>query len=117
MSIAPTATAASDRLLHLIARIEALPDFAEVVESLQAGHAATLDGVWGSSSALVAAALARAAPAVLVVVCPRLEEDSRTDRQLEPLFFATRRAVSRVRIAAGRKDGSGRGGRRSSAAC
>src|SRR5271170_6804984 len=74
MSSAPIATAAPDRLLQLIERIETLPDFAEVVESLQAGHAATLDGVWGSSCALVAAALARAAPAVLVVVCPRLDE-------------------------------------------
>ncbi len=74
MSSAPIATAASDRLLQLVGRIEALPDFAEVVESLQAGHAATLDGVWGSSCALVAAALAREAPAVLVVVCPRLDE-------------------------------------------
>ena len=56
MSAAPTATAASDRLEHLVGRIDALPDFVEVVESLQAGHAATLDGVWGSSCALIAAA-------------------------------------------------------------
>ena len=62
MPAAPTATAASDRLQQLVGRIEALPDFAEVVESLQAGHAATLDGVWGSSCALIAAALVRAAP-------------------------------------------------------
>ncbi len=74
MPAAPTATAAPGRLQQLVERIEALPDFAEVVDSLQAGHAATLDGVWGSSCALVAAALARAASAVLVIVCPRLDE-------------------------------------------
>ena len=74
MSSASMATVASDRLLQLVGRIEALPDFAEVVESLQAGHAATLDGVWGASCALAAAALAKAAPAVLVVVCSRLDE-------------------------------------------
>jgi len=48
--------------------------FAEVVASLIAGHAATLDGVWGSSCALAAAALAAHAPGPLVVVCPRAEE-------------------------------------------
>ena len=74
MSAAPTATAASDRLQQLVGRIEALPDFAEVVESLQTGHAATLDGVWGSSCALIAAALVRTAPAVLVAVCPRMDQ-------------------------------------------
>ena len=36
--------------------------FAEVVASLKAGHAATLDGVWGSSCALAAAALAAPRP-------------------------------------------------------
>jgi transcription-repair coupling factor (superfamily II helicase) len=73
MPSAPLATAAPKRLLKLIERIEALPDFAEVVDSLQAGHAATLDGVWGSSCALVATALAQRAPSVLVVVCPRVD--------------------------------------------
>jgi transcription-repair coupling factor (superfamily II helicase) len=86
--------------LQLIGRIEALPDFAEVVESLQAGHAATLDGVWGSSCALVAAALAREAPAVLVVVCPRLDEvqgligDLGLFSPLEPLRFPVRESLS-----------------------
>ena len=74
MPAGPTATAAPDRLRQLVGRIEALPDFAEVVASLQAGHAATLDGVWGSSCALIAATLLQAAPAVLVIVCPRLDE-------------------------------------------
>ena len=104
MSSASVATAASDRLLQLIGRIEALPDFAEVVDSLQAGHAATLDGVWGSSCALVAAALAKAAPAVLVVVCPRLDEvqgligELSLFSPLEPMRFPVRESLSAERM-------------------
>ena len=104
MSSAPLATAASDRLLQLIERIEALPDFAEVVDSLQAGHAATLDGVWGSSCALVATALAREAPAVLVIVCPRLDEvqgligDLSLFSSLEPWRFPVHQSLSAQRM-------------------
>ena len=111
MSSAPLGTAVSDRLLQLTGRIEALPDFAEVVDSLQAGHAATLDGVWGSSCALVAAALAGVAPAALVIVAPRLDQvqgligDLSLFSPLEPLPF-------RLRVAHQRTDGAGRGRRR-----
>jgi transcription-repair coupling factor (superfamily II helicase) len=42
--------------------------------SLQAGQAATLDGVWGSSCALVAASLARHVPRTLVVVWPHIDD-------------------------------------------
>jgi transcription-repair coupling factor (superfamily II helicase) len=86
--------------MQLIERIEALPDFAEVVESLQAGHAATLDGVWGSSCALMAAALARAAPAQLLIVCPRLDEvagligDLALFSRLEPAHFPVRESLA-----------------------
>ncbi|MBI2826461.1 MAG: transcription-repair coupling factor [Planctomycetia bacterium] len=69
MSELGTANAAPDRLRELVGRVDAAPGFAEVVASLSAGHGATLDGVWGSSCALVAAALAGHAPATLVVVC------------------------------------------------
>ena len=104
MSSAPLATAASGRLLQLIGRIERLPDFAEVIDSLQSGHAATLDGVWGSSCALVAAALARDAPAVLVVVCPRLDEvqgligDLSLFSPLEPVQFPVHESLSAERM-------------------
>ena len=67
------ATTASDRLLELVGRLERQEGFAEVVGSLQAGQAATLDGVWGSSCALVAAVLASHAPGALVVVCPQID--------------------------------------------
>ena len=74
MATAPAATIASDRLFELAGRLERQEGFAEVVASLKAGHAATLDGVWGSSVALAAATLAAHAPGPLLVVCPRAEE-------------------------------------------
>ncbi|MCC6125326.1 MAG: transcription-repair coupling factor [Pirellulales bacterium] len=64
------ASQTAERLKELSGRLERHAGFAEVVASLQAGHAATLDGVWGSSCALAAAALARHVPATLVVLCP-----------------------------------------------
>jgi transcription-repair coupling factor (superfamily II helicase) len=60
----------SERLRELAGRLERHDGFAEVLASLQAGHAATLDGVWGSSCALAAAALARHVPETLVALCP-----------------------------------------------
>ncbi len=58
MAHADAATDAAGQLLELVGLLERQEGFAEVVESLQAGHAATLDGVWGSSCALVSAVLA-----------------------------------------------------------
>ena len=74
MANADTVAAASGRLLELVGCLERHEGFAEVVESLRAGHAATLDGVWGSSCALAAAALAAHAPATLTVVCPSVDQ-------------------------------------------
>src|SRR5579863_4799884 len=70
MTDVATVTAAPGRLPDLAGRLEAAPGFADVLQSLQAGHGATFDGVWGSSCALVAATLAGHAPGPLVVVCP-----------------------------------------------
>ena len=64
-------TSPVDRLQRLVERLEGVEGFAGVVASLRAGHSATLDGVRGSSAALVAAALARHAPGPLVVVLPQ----------------------------------------------
>jgi len=61
---------ASERLLELAGRLERQEGFGEVVAALARGQAATLDGVWGSSCALAAAALAERASGPLVVVCP-----------------------------------------------
>jgi len=74
MTDAATAAIASDRLFGLVGCLERQENFAEVVRSLREGHAATLDGVWGSSCALVAASLAVHAPATLVVVCPQVDQ-------------------------------------------
>jgi transcription-repair coupling factor (superfamily II helicase) len=56
--------------------------FADVVASLEAGHGGTLGGVWGSSRALVAAALARSCPGPLVIVAPHPAEIDAIARDL-----------------------------------
>src|SRR3990172_3403832 len=87
MARAEAARSASDQLLELVGRLERQEGFAEVVAALKAGHAGTLDGVWGSSCALSAAALVRHAPASLVVVSPRV---AHADDLLEDLALFTR---------------------------
>ena len=87
MANADTVATASDRLLELVGCLERQEGFAEVVESLKGGHAATLDGVWGSSCALAAAALAAHAPATLVVVCPHVDQ---VDELIDDLALFTR---------------------------
>ncbi len=87
MADAERAASASDRLMQLAGCLRSEAGFAEVVQSLVEGHAATLDGVWGSSCALVAAALADRVPASLVVVCPQVEQ---VDELIEDLALFTR---------------------------
>ena len=87
MADAEAVAAAPDRLLELVGRLERQAGFAEIVESLIEGRAATLDGVWGSSCALVAAALAGSCPAALVVVCPRIDQ---VDELIDDLALFTR---------------------------
>ncbi|MEX0977545.1 MAG: transcription-repair coupling factor [Pirellulales bacterium] len=74
MTGAQAVVTAPERLFELVGRLEAQRGFAEVIASLQAGHAATLGGVWGSSCALVAASLVCHAPAPLVVVWPHMDD-------------------------------------------
>ena len=65
------ATSALERTRELP---QCLPDqagFREAIASLDQEGRATFDGVWGSSCALLAAALRDAAPGPVVVVCPR----------------------------------------------
>ena len=87
MTHAVMATTASDPLLELVGRLERQEGFAEVVESLKAGQAATLDGAWGSSCALAAAGLAAHAPGTLVVVCPQVDD---VDNLIDDLALFTR---------------------------
>ncbi|MGQ9574904.1 MAG: transcription-repair coupling factor [Thermoguttaceae bacterium] len=74
MSATQAATCASAQLLELAGRLTRHEDFARLVAALEAGQAATLDGLWGSSRALAAAALAEHAPGPLVVVCPGIDQ-------------------------------------------
>ena len=73
---------AADRLRELAANLNLHRGFADVVASLEAGHGGTLGGVWGSSRALVAAALARSCPGPLVVVAPHPGEIDAIARDL-----------------------------------
>src|SRR3954452_10824883 len=70
------------RLKELAANLELHRGFADVVASLEAGHGGTLGGVWGSSRALVASALARTCPGPLVIVAPHQAEIEAIARDL-----------------------------------
>ncbi|AMV19893.1 transcription-repair coupling factor [Planctomyces sp. SH-PL14] len=61
-------------LPDLIARIRHFDEFRHVLGALQHGESGTIDGAWGSSSALTSATLASEVPGTLVVVLPRLSE-------------------------------------------
>lgn len=62
------------RLRELPGSLNRQTDFVEAVESLRAGSGATFDGVWGSSSALLAAALSELAGGPLVLVAAKPAE-------------------------------------------
>ncbi len=64
-----TLAQAFEPLHKLAARLEAARGFSAVLDRLTDGRRASLDGVWGSSCALVAAALARSSPGPVVIVC------------------------------------------------
>ncbi|MGL4514974.1 MAG: transcription-repair coupling factor [Lacipirellulaceae bacterium] len=68
------AATAAGTLGRLAERLTQHDEFARVAASLEAGHSGTLGGVWGSSRALVAAALARRANGPLVVVLPHVSD-------------------------------------------
>jgi transcription-repair coupling factor (superfamily II helicase) len=80
---------AGRRLRELAAHLRAHLGFADVVASLEAGHGGTLGGVWGSSRALVAAALAQSCPGPLVVVAPHPGEIDAVARDLALFSDAT----------------------------
>jgi len=71
------------KLSELPRLIRSTEGFPEILASLDAGHSATIDGAWGSSCALVAAALAERVPRTLVVVTPHIADvdDLRDDIQ------------------------------------
>jgi transcription-repair coupling factor (superfamily II helicase) len=79
---APARVSAAERLRELAAHLNLHRGFADVIASLEAGHGGTLGGVWGSSRALVAAALVRSCPGPLVVVAPHPGEIDSIARDL-----------------------------------
>jgi transcription-repair coupling factor (superfamily II helicase) len=70
------------RLRELAAHLRDDSGFSDVVASLEAGHGGTLGGVWGSSRALVAAALVQSCPGPLVIVAPHPAEIDAIARDL-----------------------------------
>lgn len=67
-------SSAACELHELAAQLERQSGFAEVLSSLAAGNGGTFGGVWGSSCALTAAALARSCSGPLVVVLPHARD-------------------------------------------
>lgn len=62
---------APKELTDLVSLLESTPGFDNLIAALEAGNSGTIDGAWGSASALAAIALDRRAPGTLVVVLPR----------------------------------------------
>ncbi len=76
--------AAAERMRQLPQELTRDADFGAAAAALASGRPASIDGVWGSACALVAAALAHKAPGPLVVVCPtqRAADDMAADLEL-----------------------------------
>ncbi len=90
---AATVGETSQGLQHFAAALAKRSELAAVVQALHASHAATIDGVLGSSCALTIAALLAHAPGALLVVCPQASDAERLRDDLElfwdgrPLLF------------------------------
>lgn len=78
VEVAPQVLGA-ERLLRLSEKFARATDFGECVDSLRRGETATFDSVWGSSCALLTAALARQFNRVLVVVPDGKSQDDLLD--------------------------------------
>lgn len=63
-----------ETLQDLVPLLQQGDGFAEIVAVLKKGQSGTIDGAWGSSRALAAAALARQSTAPLVIVLPRISD-------------------------------------------
>jgi transcription-repair coupling factor (superfamily II helicase) len=76
-------------LPDLIGRLRGSAGFDDVLLALSGGQRATVDGAWGSSCALIAAALAVDAPRPLVVVQPRIRDVDDFAADLDALLDET----------------------------
>ena len=68
-------TAVSEHLLTLSKYFSERPEFIECVDSLRNGQPATFDSVWGSSCALIAAALAESLDQIVIVTTDNRAQD------------------------------------------
>src|SRR2546423_2768128 len=75
--------AAAELLRQLPRNLKNYADFDRTIEALAAGQPASIDGVWGSACALVAAALAQRAPGPLLVMLPSQREPAQAAGDLE----------------------------------
>ncbi|MBP90405.1 MAG: transcription-repair coupling factor [Planctomycetaceae bacterium] len=93
MSEVKLATAPDQRLRELPNILGLQDDFVDAIVSLRESRTATFDVVWGSASALLAAAIAKEAPGPVVFVCSQTSEadylydDLPLFRQHAPLRF------------------------------
>lgn len=62
---------APQELTALVSLLESNPGFDDLVAALKAGNSGTIDGAWGSASALTSATLSKHCPGTLLVVLPR----------------------------------------------
>ncbi|MFV1964915.1 MAG: transcription-repair coupling factor [Pirellulaceae bacterium] len=94
MSSTQVTANALERTRELFRSLEDHPGFREAVAALENGERATFGGAWGSSRALLAAALQDRAPGALAIVCPRgndideLCDDLAIFSAAEPLKYA-----------------------------
>ena len=61
-------------LSELVQALRRVDSFATVTKALKAGQSGTIDGAWGSSCALTAAAVAAEAPGQVLIVLPRISD-------------------------------------------
>jgi len=92
MPVLQTAQATWDRLRALPSNLSQQQDFGEATASMLAGTVAAFDGVWGSSRALLAAALQQSLDRPLLVVFP--DDKSAVDFAGDVGLFTTAEVMS-----------------------
>lgn len=85
MSEVDLVAAPAQRLRELPHILRQQDDFVDALASLRKTRSATFDGVWGSASALLAAAIGEEAPGSVVFVCPQHTAADHLDDDL-PMF-------------------------------
>ena len=77
MTNAQTSTSGLTRLRDLSRGVQNLAGFEQAIRALRSNALVTIDGVWGSACALLAATLLKQHPPLLLVVCPHPREVDR----------------------------------------